>query len=80
MSRKRAVKGGPDDTGRTGGTEIPTKGLRYSKPSGGTRRIQGQPEDWECPDEGCGHTNERWRVQCERCGWNQRRGAPSLER
>lgn len=68
----RDVKGGPQDTGRTGGSEIPTKGLRYSKPGGQTRRPLREQTEWECPD--CGNVNERWRVQCSGCGYNRRTG------
>lgn len=46
---KLRIKGDVNDTSRTGGTDIPTKGLRYSKPGGGTRRVKQVPEEWECP-------------------------------
>ena len=62
---RRPVKGGPDDTSRTGGTEIPTKGLRYSKPGGMTRRVKPEFVAWDCPN--CGRHNARYLAQCFRC-------------
>ena len=72
------VKGDARDTSRTGGTDIQTKGLRYSKAGGGTRRSPREQDEWRCPD--CGHMNERYLIQCRRCGWHRTKQRPSLER
>ena len=45
----RRVEGDAWDTSRTGGSEIPTEGLPYRKPGGGTMRAKFEHVAWKCP-------------------------------
>lgn len=65
MPRARPTKGNANDTSRTGGSEIPTKGLRYSKPGGGYMRVKIEHVAWTCLK--CKKDNARYLAQCFRC-------------